>query len=131
MTSQAARAYADIFRQAGAATAGGGALAHRITAVALLARRAIYMTALCRVAPQAEANVALSPVEIALLDRAVYGAGVTRTLADTIAKLAGLGGAAQATRRFALPFAVARGLSRLADIQIATRLRAAKYRDRR
>ncbi|MCB1540860.1 MAG: hypothetical protein KDJ25_08420 [Rhodoblastus sp.] len=131
MTSQAARAYSDIFRHADAAQASGVALAHRIAVVASLARRAIYLTALCRVAPQTEATVALSPVEIALLDRAFCGAGVTRTLAEAIAKLAELGGAAQATRRFALPFAVARGLSRIADIQIAVRLRAAKYRDRR
>lgn len=106
------------------------AIAHRATIVALLARRAVWMTALVRVAPQAPATTALAADEIALLDRLARSDTSTATLACAIERLAAIGGSSQATPRFARPFAVARGLSRMADLQIARRLRAAKFLDR-
>lgn len=122
MTSHAARAQLDL-------TAGLGALAQRAAVVALLARRAIWMTALGRVSPQAPASVALAADEIALIDR-LARTGATTLLADAIGNLAAIGGATATTPAFARPFAVARGLSRIADLQIARRLRAGKYLDR-
>lgn len=122
MTSHAARAQFDL-------PASLGALAHRAAIVTLLARRAIWITALMRVSPQAPASVALAPDEIALVDR-LARAGATTLLAEAIDNLATIGGATTTTPAFARPFAVARGLSRIADLQIARRLRAGKYLDR-
>lgn len=130
MNIEAARAHSDMFRGAPALpSAGALALVHRAAIVALLARRAIYLVALARVAPQAVATIALASSEIALIDRMTGGA-TTALLSDALAKLGRLGGASQATPRFTRTFAVARGLSRIADFQIAARLRAAKYSER-
>jgi len=119
-----------MFRSLGIASPGGvAALVHRAVIVALLARRAIHLAALGRVAPQAAATVALSPAEITLIDRMVGGEAIA-LLSDALAKLGRLGAVSPAARRSWQPLAVAHGLSRVADLQIAARLRAAKYRER-
>lgn len=125
MTSHAAKACSDSFH-APAISRGVGSLIHRAAIVALLARRAIWMTALCRIAPQTPASAALSADEIALIARLAQDAGATRSLAVALSTLAAIGGADKNAAR-AHPFAIARGLSHLADLQIARRLRAAKY----
>ena len=130
MSIEAAKAHSGMFRSLRAKPSGATiTLVHRAAIIALLARRAIYLTALGRVAPQAVASIALSSSEIALIDRMAGGA-TTALLSDALAKLGRLGGASPAMPRFARPFAVARGLSRVADLQIAARFRAAKYRER-
>lgn len=124
MTSHAARALSGQLRAPAACVAEA---MRRISIVALLARRAIWMTALCRVAPLTPATSALSQGEIALLARMARGNCVITTLGGALASLASIGGA---SGRAATPLSVARGLSRLADLQIASRLRATKYVER-
>lgn len=126
MTSHAAKACSEFFQAPAALRGGAGKLIQRAAILALLARRAIWMTALCRMAPQAPASAALSADEIALIARLAHDPAVTGTLADTLTILAAIGGADEKTTR-PHPLAVARGLSHLADLQIARRLRAAKY----
>lgn len=123
MTSHAARAQLDL-------STGVSALFHRTAIVALLARRAIWMTALARVAPGALATLALASDEIAVVNRLTRNPGGTTTLVEALVRLATIGGGDGKSRRLAQPFVVARGLSRVADLQIAARLRAAKYRER-
>ena len=125
MTSHAAKACSDLFH-APAISRGLGGVIHRAAIIAMLARRAIWMAALCRVAPRTPATAALSAEEIALIARLAHDAGAARLLADALSTLAAIGGANEDAAR-AHPFAVARGLSHLADLQIARRLRAAKY----
>ncbi len=128
MNGSAVPVYSDMFR-AIAPSAGRGAIG-RMGLLVLQARRAIWMTALCRAVPQASARLALSADEIALVDRIVRGARATTTLAEALARLAAIGGASPAPRRAGQPFAVARGLSRIAVVQTAARLRAEKYIER-
>lgn len=124
MTSHAARVRSGPLH---APTAGLADAIRRGAIVALLARRAIWMTALCRVAPPTLATAALSQSEIALLERMTRGQAAIVTLGGALAGLASIGGA---PNRAPTPLSVARGLSRLADLQIAARLRAAKYVER-
>ncbi|MFO1168196.1 MAG: hypothetical protein U1E19_08780 [Rhodoblastus sp.] len=125
MTIQAAKACSDLFHASQPAP-GSGALLHRFAVIALLARRAIWMAALCRVSPETPASAALSAQEIALIGMLERRAGAVAKLADALSRLAAIGGATTQGAHLN-PFAVARGLSQIADIEIAQRLRAAKF----
>ncbi|MFV0282121.1 MAG: hypothetical protein ACK5JM_15360 [Rhodoblastus sp.] len=94
---------------------------------ALLAVQAIWLVALSRAAPHTRARAAFSPCEIALVDRVARNAQGTITLADALAKLASIGDPARRRGASPHPFAVARGLAHLADIEISRAFRAAKY----
>lgn len=124
MTGEAAKIHSHLLDTSAATSSD---MIHRAAIIMLLARRAIWMTALCRVAPRTLAIAALSSAEIALLDRMARGAEASATLASALTRLASIGGGAREPGRAPSPFSVARGLSRLADRQIAARLRAAKY----
>jgi len=125
MTTQAAKACSDLFH-ASQPAAGPGALVHRMAVIALLARRAIWMATLCRISPETSASAALSAKEIALIGMLEHRAGPVWKLADALSRLAAIGGATTQGAH-SHPFAVARGLSQIAEIEIAQRLRAAKF----
>lgn len=124
MTTHAAKAQTDLLD---ASLAGVADIVRRVAIIALLARRAAWMIALCRVAPQTPTASAFSPAEIAMLGRMGRGEEAITTLASALARLASIAGA---PGRRPTPLSVARGLSRLADLQIAARLRATKYSER-
>lgn len=83
---------------------------------------------LARVAPQAPATVALSEVEIQLLEKMVKDAGRTvrrKTLGSYLTKLALLGGyLARTSDPPSDNMVIWRGLSRLADIQVGAAIAA-------
>ena len=97
-------------------------LTNLIAVYCIVSWRVFWMTMLARVAPQAPATVALSEIELRLLDHTIKDAGSKsrrKTLGHYLTKLARLGGyLARTSDPPPGNMAMWRGLSRLTDMQI-------------
>jgi hypothetical protein len=97
-------------------------LTNLIALYSIVSWRVFWITMLARVAPQAPATVALSELEIQLLEKMIKDAGKPvgrKTLGTYLIKLARLGGyLARASDPPPGNMVIWRGLSRLADIQL-------------
>jgi len=103
-------------------------LTNLIAVYCIVSWRVFWMTMLARVAPQAPATVALSEMELRLLDHMIKDAGSKsrrKTLGRYLIKLARLGGyLARASDPPPGNMVMWRGLSRLTDIQIGAAIAA-------
>ena len=103
-------------------------LTNLIVVYCIVSWRVFWMTMLARVAPQAPATVALSEMELRLLDHMIKDAGSKsrrKTLGRYLIKLARLGGyLARASDPPPGNMVMWRGLSRLTDIQIGAAIAA-------
>jgi hypothetical protein len=103
-------------------------LTNLIALYCIVSWRVFWITMLARVAPQAPATIALSEVEIQLLEKMVKDVGRpvrSKTLGTYLIKLARLGG--YLARNSDAPpgnMVIWRGLSRLADIQLGAAIAA-------
>ena len=97
-------------------------LTNLIAVYCIVSWRVFWMTMLARVAPQAPATVALSEIELRLLDHMIKDAGSKsrrRTLGHYLIKLARLGGyLARASDPPPGNMVMWRGISRLTDMQV-------------
>ena len=103
-------------------------LTNLIALYSIVSWRVFWITMLARVAPQAPATVALSELEIQLLEKMIKDAGKPvgrKTLGTYLIKLARLGGyLARASDPPPGNMVIWRGLSRLADIQLGAAITA-------
>jgi hypothetical protein len=104
-------------------------LANLIAVFCLLSWRIFWLTMLHRVAPEASPLLALTPLEIALLDRLVKDKGVAnppeKRLSAYLTKIARLGGyLARAQDAPPGNLVMWRGLSRLTDIALGFQIGA-------
>jgi hypothetical protein len=106
-------------------------LTNLIALYCIVSWRVFWITMLARVVPQAPATIALSEVEIQLLEKMVKDVGRpvrSKTLGSYLTKLARLGG--YLARNSDAPpgnMVIWRGLSRLADIQLGAAIAAENY----